>query len=118
MGKNIVQGTIGKDTVKGIAKGVLEYMKGSREARAPCGAATAKGGRTAQSARLGARSDSRGAGAPFGDDSAKRGREAKPAQLCATLREQRIAAGGPVGEKDVNRCSTQLQMRGSQAQPV
>ena len=118
MGKNIVQGTIGKDTVKGIAKGVLVYMKGSREARAPCGAATAKGGRTAQSARLGARSDSRVAGAPFGDDSVNRGREAKPAQLCAILREQRIAAGGPFGEKDVNRCSTQLQMRGSQAQPV
>ena len=45
MGKNIVQGTVGKNTVKGIAKAVHDNMKGDRGARAPCGAATAKGAR-------------------------------------------------------------------------
>ena len=62
MGKNIVKGAIGKDTVEGIPKCMRENMaKGACGAEASCGSATAKGR---------------------------------------------------------NRCSSQLQMRGSQAQPV
>ena len=118
MGKNIVKGAIGKDTVEGIPKCMRENIaKGACGAEASCGSATAKGRNEAQPAQLRARSESHGAGALCGDASARRRRDSQPVQLCAILREERIAAGGPANEKEVNRCSSQLQMRGSQALP-
>ena len=59
MGKNIVKGAIGKDTVEGIPKCMRENMaKGACGAEASCGSATAKGRNEAQPAQLRARSES------------------------------------------------------------